>query len=132
VKVSETAVKVSTEKMSEMQKKIEQVVVLEPPPKPSNTVLHVVANEIQIIQAVSVEFPLPPEPPNTYLPARLEKAVNESPLNFISRDSTMLNGEEKRYTIMDLGEPQPSLELLISAPPVKVPIEPDPAIFVGD
>ncbi|MCI73552.1 hypothetical protein A2U01_0094816, partial [Trifolium medium] len=53
--------------MSEMQKKIEQVVVLEPPSKPSNTVLHVVANEIQIIQAVAVEFPHPLEPPNADL-----------------------------------------------------------------
>ncbi|MCI42025.1 hypothetical protein A2U01_0063260, partial [Trifolium medium] len=44
----------------------------------------------------------------------------------------MLNGEEKRYTIMDLGEPQPSPELLIYAPPVTVPFEPDPGIFVGN
>ncbi|MCI69203.1 hypothetical protein A2U01_0090464, partial [Trifolium medium] len=71
------------------------VVALEPPSKPSDTVLHVAANGIQIIQAVDVEFPPPPEPPNTDLHTRLEKAVNESPWNFISRDSTMLNGEEK-------------------------------------
>ncbi|MCI84042.1 hypothetical protein A2U01_0105318, partial [Trifolium medium] len=33
---------------------------------------------------------------------------------------------------MDLGEPQPSPELMISAPPVTVPFESDPGIFVED
>lgn len=53
-------------RMNEMQRRKEQVFVFQPPlsPEPPDTDLYVVANEIQIIQAVVVKLRPPLEPPN--------------------------------------------------------------------
>jgi hypothetical protein len=50
--------------MGEVRRRIEKVVALEPPEKPSDIELKVVTCEIQITQAVVVEIQPPPKPPD--------------------------------------------------------------------